>query len=154
MIVGIDPGTERSAVVTYERGKVHHHVILDNDAVLRTLSTLPSTWLVAIEFVASFGMPVGKEVFETVFWVGRFWQYCDERRMEVRRIYRADVKTHLCHSQKANDAAIRQALIDRFGPGKEKAIGRKKTQGPLYGLKADEWSALAIAVTAAETKPC
>jgi hypothetical protein len=30
-----------------------------------------------------------------------------------------------------------------------KAIGTKKAPGPLYGLKGDEWSALAVALKAA-----
>jgi hypothetical protein len=42
---------------------------------------------------------------------------------------------------------VRASLIDRFGPYKEKAIGKKATPGPLFGIHADEWSALAIAVT-------
>ena len=31
--------------------------------------------------------------------------------------------------------------------GKDKAIGSKREPGPLYGFKADLWSALALAVT-------
>ena len=49
------------------------------------------------------------------------------------------------------DANIRQALIDRYGPGKDRAIGRKLSPGPLYGLSGDCWSALAVAVTTTET---
>jgi hypothetical protein len=59
-------------------------------------------------------------------------------------------EAHLCEFVRANDANIRAALIDRFGPGKDKAVGRKATPGPLFGLKGDEWSALAIALTAHE----
>jgi hypothetical protein len=62
------------------------------------------------------------------------------------------VKLHLCKSTKANDASIRQALIDRYGPGKERAIGTKKAPGPLYGVKADVWAALALAVTWHDTR--
>jgi hypothetical protein len=43
-------------------------------------------------------------------------------------------------------------MIDRFGPGKEKAIGRKATPGPLYGVKKDIWSALAIACYHLDTR--
>ena len=62
-------------------------------------------------------------------------------------VYRKDVKLHLCGDLRAKDANIRQALIDLFGPGKERAIGKKKTPGPLYGIRKHEWSALAVAVT-------
>jgi len=46
-----------------------------------------------------------------------------------------------------NDSTIRQAMLDRYGPGREKAIGKKKSPGPLYGIRKDEWQALALAVT-------
>ena len=56
---------------------------------------------------------------------------------------------HFCNSVQAKDGNIRQALIDRFG-GKEGAIGKKKTPGPLYGVHAHEWPALAVAVMASD----
>ena len=64
---------------------------------------------------------------------------------DVYRIPRKEVVTALCGSSKANDASVRQALIDRYG-GKEKAIGKKKAPGPLYGVTKDVWSALAVAI--------
>jgi hypothetical protein len=66
-------------------------------------------------------------------------------------VYRREVKTNLCGSMKAKDGNVRQALIDRFG-GKEKAIGKKKTPGPLYGFSADVWQALAVAITFADMR--
>jgi hypothetical protein len=42
---------------------------------------------------------------------------------------------------RAKDSNIRQALIDRFGEP-----GTKKVPGLLYGIKKDEWSALALGV--------
>jgi len=53
---------------------------------------------------------------------------------------------HICGSARAKDQNIRQALIDRYG-GKETAIGKKQNPGPLYGIKADEWQALGLAIT-------
>lgn len=93
-----------------------------------------------IEKVACYGMPVGEEVFETVFWSGRFAQaYGAERTHQMPRI---EVKSHLCHNSRAKDANIRQALIDRFGKP-----GTKKHPGTLYGITGDLWAALAVAVT-------
>jgi hypothetical protein len=83
-------------------------------------------------------------VFETVFWIGRF---CQAWRGEYVRIHRREVKLHLCNSARAKDANVRQALIDRFGPGKDRAIGKKASKGPLYGFKSDLWAALGVAVT-------
>ena len=102
--------------------------------------------------VASYGMPVGAEVFETVFWIGRFYERHENEGGRVARVFRKDVKMHLCGQTKAKDSNIRQALIDRYGPGKEKAIGLKKTPGPLYGIKGDEWQALALACYWLDTK--
>lgn len=113
--------------------------------------------ILALESVASYGMAVGAEVFETCVWSGRFLQRWEDARgpsAEVRpsqRIYRREVKLHLCGSSRAKDPNVRQALIDRYGPGKDVAIGRKATPGPLYGVTSHVWSALAVAVTADET---
>lgn len=63
--------------------------------------------------IASYGMPVGKEVFDTCVWIGRFIEAFD---LEYEYVYRKDEKMNLCHSMKAKDSNIRQALIDRFGP--------------------------------------
>jgi hypothetical protein len=94
-------------------------------------------------------MAVGAEIFETVYWSGIFAQAFGLD--SVVRIPRKAVKIHLCGNMKAKDTNIRQAIIDRYG-GKDKAIGTKKTgYGVLHGFSADTWSALAVAITAAET---
>ena len=95
--------------------------------------------------IASYGMPVGREVFETCVWIGRFQQAWHDPEA-VRLVYRRDVKLHLCGSPKAKDGNIRAALIDKLGP-----VGLKSAPGPLYGVKSHAWAALAAAVTAAET---
>lgn len=92
-----------------------------------------------IEQMACYGMAVGKEVFDTVFWSGRFAQAYGGCHLLKPR---GEVKMHLCHSMRAKDANIRQALIDRFGP-----VGTKNNPGVLYGIKSHLWSALALAVT-------
>ena len=102
--------------------------------------------MVAIEMIASYGMPVGREVFETCVWVGRYMERARRRRLPVRLVYRAEVKMHLCRSMKAKDGNIRQALIDKLGPP-----GTKKAPGVTYGVSGDMWAALGVAVTAWET---
>jgi hypothetical protein len=143
-VLAIDPGSEQSAWVLWDGERVRRHGITDNCEMLSDvlMDALVSGSRVLIEQIASYGMPVGAEVFDTVFWSGRFAERVGLFDLIPRRV----VKLHLCGSMKAKDSNIRQALIDRFG-GKEKAIGKKATQGPLYGLKADEWAALALAVT-------
>lgn len=146
MILAIDPGTTQSAFCWYENGEIGSAGILDNDQIISMLKgeTFPQLDVV-IEMVASYGMAVGKEVFETVRWIGRF-QQASMYPEYVKFVYRKDVKIHLCGSMKAKDANIRQALIDKFGPQ-----GTKKNPGPTYGLAKDMWAAVAVAVTYEET---
>jgi hypothetical protein len=93
-------------------------------------------------------MAVGKEVFETCVWIGRFKQALVRSVFEqnIHSIYRKDEKMNLCHTMKAKDGNIRQALIDRFG-----VVGTKKNQGWFYGFAADVWAAYAIGVTCYDT---
>ncbi len=77
--------------------------------------------LLVIEMIASYGMPVGKEVFDTCVCIGRFKEIALLKNKEVKYIYRKDEKMNICNSMKAKDSNIRQALIDRFG-----IVGTKK----------------------------
>ena len=152
-ILAIDPGTTESAWVLYdpEAHRVMCHDIEPNGEVLNH-ARCGYADLLAVEMVQSFGMPVGAEVFETVLWTGRFVEAWGG---PWRKIYRKDVKLHLCQSLRAKDPNIRQAILDRFprtGGGKTPQVGTKAEPGPLYGFKSHLWSALAVALTAAETK--
>jgi len=149
-IIAIDPGTERSAWVVLDNGRLVTFAYSPNADVVATLSEerrnprFPGARL-AVEMMACYGKPVGREVFETCVWIGRFVEAFGGAAMMV---YRQAVKLHLCHSNRANDSTIRAALIDRFGPGRAAAIGTRRQHGPLYGVTGDVWQALAVAVTA------
>ena len=148
-LIAIDPGTHESQLIIWREGRINSNLYEDNATILGRLRRAdyePYTWAV-IESVASYGMPVGAEVFDTCYWGGRMYQALIDQDIMVRLVPRMAVKTHLCHSAKAKDANIRQALIDRFG-GKDKAIGNKANPGVLYGVKSHGWAALALAVTA------
>jgi hypothetical protein len=147
VILAIDPGPEQSAYVQYANGPVESG-ILPNEELLESIRLVFEISHLAIEGIACYGMPVGKETFDTCIWIGRF---IEANGGVHNLVYRSDVKMHLCRSMRAKDPMIRQALIDRFGPGKEKAIGTKKNPGPLYGIKSHCWSALAVAVTYCDT---
>ena len=156
MILSIDPGTTKSAWVTFRDGKPRAFAIHPNEELLVGLRLDPyradvfaNVTVVVIEKVESFGMAVGADIFETVRWAGRFEEAAQP--LPVHRIGRRAVKLHLCGSARAKDANVRQALLDRYG-GKDTAIGRKAAPGPLYGVSADVWSALAVAVTWADGK--
>lgn len=151
-VIAIDPGNEFSAWARLHEGLPHDAAKIPNAELLNALR---SEWvpqavdMLAIEMIASYGMPVGREVFETCLWIGRFLEAWNARGGKVALVYRRDVKLFHCESVRATDANIRASIIDRFGPGKVKAIGTKKAPGPLYGWKGDEWSALAVALKAA-----
>lgn len=152
-VLAIDPGNRRSAYVILRDGRPYDANTVDNSTMLDILRI--GNWdgriEVVIEQVACMGMSVGEEVFETVFWTGRFFEAASHN-CAVYRLKRMPVKMHLCGNSRAKDANIRQALIDKFGPGKEAAIGTKKSMGPLHGIKGDEWQALALGVTFAELR--
>jgi hypothetical protein len=149
-ILAIDPGSERSAFVQVEHGEfVRHHGKIPNDQLIQLLrATAQEFDTVVIESMSPRGMPTSLQEMETCFEAGRFAEAA--HRTEVDRIARDKVKLHLTgRRSKVTDSNIRAALIDRFGGagGKDAAIGRKAAPGPLFGVAADEWAALAVACT-------
>lgn len=160
-VLAIDPGTTESAFAVYEQfdsssvlgrkvGNVEMaHIVADPIRMLGSGGAFIDA--LAIEMIASYGMPVGAEVFETCVWIGRFLERWPHGRTHAGAlVYRRDVKLHLCGQARAKDGNVRQALIDRWG-GKAAAIGTKAKPGPLYGFRADLWQALALAVTYSDT---
>lgn len=156
-IIAIDPGYEQSAWCVLEGGHAVEFAKASNSDVLiqarRDWSPLDLGDLLAVEMVASYGMPVGREVFETCLWIGRYIEAWERRGGKYRLVYRKDVKMFHCGQTRASDANIRAAILDRYGPGRGKAIGTKRAPGPLYGVKGDQWSALAIALTVHGIQP-
>ena len=149
IVFAIDPGNEQSAWCVMD-GK-YELLSFDkqpNKDVMDTLiKTLPLLDRVVIERVASYGMPVGREVFETCEWIGRYAQEA-EKKVAVDYIYRRDEKLYLCFDSKAKDSNIRAALIERFAKHDFKnGRGTKDNPDYFYGVKADEWAAIAVSVT-------
>lgn len=148
-LLAIDPGPVESAWVHVD---VESLAPLDagkepNVAVRARIRRCARTPVV-IEMVASYGMPVGAEVFETCVEIGRFIQCASQ---PARLVYRRDVKLHHCGSPRANDASIIQALVDRFAHGRpNRGKGTKDSPGWFYGFARDVWQAYALAVHAAD----
>lgn len=140
-LIAIDPGNIYSAYVVadavtlepIEFGKI------PNEQLVEELRGYSDCTLV-IEMIASYGMIVGQEVFDTCVWIGRFWEA--GYMLNRHKLFRKDVKINICGSMKAKDGNIRQALIDRFG-----VVGTKKNKGFFYGFKSDIWQAYAVLVT-------
>lgn len=138
-IIAIDPGTNQSAMLLWDGSKIGLHEISDNASILRALrcnSTVP----VYCEMIASYGMAVGREVFETCVWIGRFQEAAERTGAPFHLIYRRDVKMWHCQSARAKDTNVNQALRDKYG-----AKGTKKSPGVTYPLHSHLWSAFAIA---------
>lgn len=153
IILAIDPGNIESAYCLIEKdtykpiefGKVSNGYLID---YINSLDENKVNAL-AIEMVASYGMPVGKEVFETCVWIGRFIEeFINYIKPNYKYIYRKEVTTNLCNSVRAKDSNVRQALIDKFATHDLKnGKGTKKNPDWFYGFKADIWSAYAVGVT-------
>lgn len=146
MILAIDPGPEKSAYAIMNNLTISDTGILDNKDVINLIKGAIYPETLSIEMIASYGMPVGKSVFETCVWIGRFVQAWGEDS-SVEYVYRKDVKIHLCGSMKAKDSNIRQAIMDKYGSTREKAIGKKNSPGPLFGVSKDMWAAIGVGLT-------
>lgn len=149
-VLAIDPGSEWSAWVLIDAATCRPIRFDKNlNADLRDLLWHSGGYgHAAIEMVASYGMAVGADVFETCLWIGRFIEACGD---EPKLVKRHPIKLHHCHSAKANDANIRQALVDRFAHGEPNyGKGTKARPGFFHGFSADVWQAFALAVYAAD----
>lgn len=144
IVLAIDPGNKQSALVLYDtiKSSVIDKCKIDNEEARLRVKYAVADHL-AIEMAESFGAKVWGQVFTTVLWTGRFVEAWSKTFTLVTR---REVKMHLTNSAKAKDSQIRNCLIERWG-GKDTAIGNKMTPGPLKGITADCWQALAIAVT-------
>ena len=141
-ILAIDPGNKESAYVLIDSNfKPLNFGKISNDELLSSLKHYPAKEAV-IEMIACYGMPVGKEVFETCVWIGKFAHELSIHNIPVGYVYRKDVKLNLCGTTKAKDSNVSQALKDRFG-----IVGVKKAPGWFYGFHHDIWAAYATGVT-------
>ena len=140
-VLGLDPGPEQTAFVWFDGSRVGLNGIVSNEEMLALLAQTQTHGAnIWCEDIASYGMAVGASVFGTCIWIGRYWQRCADHA-SFNRVFRRDVKLHLCNSPRAKDGNVRVALIDRIGPQ-----GTKRQPGPTYGIKSHVWAALAVAV--------
>jgi hypothetical protein len=147
-VFAIDPGTTKSAYVIWDGESLVESGIIPNEALLPLLrrEASPRNTLL-IEQIRSYGMAVGAETFDTVFWSGRFAQQWEVNGGDFVQIPRIEIKVHHCKSAKAKDPNVRQALIDKYG-----APGTKKNPGTTYGIASHLWAAFALATYWTETK--
>lgn len=145
-ILSIDPGNIESAycLIDTETYKPIKFAKSENELVLYEVEKEEYDVLV-IEMIASYGMAVGKSVFDTCVWIGRFIQASPK---DFEYIYRKEEKMNLCGSMKAKDTNIRQSLIDRFAEfDLKQGKGTKDNKDFFYGFKSDIWASYAVGVT-------
>jgi len=124
---------------------------LPNAGVLECLNRHASLAVdIVIEDCENMGQVMGYDMITTIRWSGRFWERARFHGADVHFLKRSAVKLHLCGSRRAKDPNVRMALCDRFG-GEKAAKGKKANPGPLFGIASHAWSALALAITWAET---
>lgn len=151
IVLAIDPGNvesayaflrmENGALILGDFAKVENAVLLDMVRIYREPGMAA-----AIEMIASYGMPVGREVFETCVFAGQLREAM--RDVPVHYVYRRDVKLNLCNSPRAKDTNVRQALIDRYAKHDFKnGRGTKKNPDFFHGVSRDCWAAIAVGVT-------
>jgi hypothetical protein len=142
LVLGIDPGPTESAYcyITLEQAVNAANKTGNEGLIEMVRSSAPSTGHVAIESIQSYGMLVGREVFDTCFMIGRLIQVCKDHGIPFTLYPRPEYTRRICGVGKINDAVLRQALLLRFG-------GDRKGE-PLYALKGctDKRSAYAVAV--------
>lgn len=97
-IIAIDPGNAQSGYCVIDRNTLRPLEFgkVDNAELLRKLASATEQgwrWAV-IEMVASYGMSVGREVFDTVLWIGRFYQALNAC-CPVRLLCRIEEKRHI-----------------------------------------------------------
>jgi len=154
----VDPGTKESGIVVYLPNEERIENIdphLWNDDLLAAIQRREyNADLMIMEWVSSYGMPVGKEVFETCRWVGMFQHAFGEAK--TRLLKRKDIARGLTGSNKAKDSNVRRAVLDAFpatGGGKCPELGTKAQPGPLYGLTSHAIHALAVGLYWSEDNP-
>jgi len=149
----IDPGNEESGAVLLD---TFGHVLrvwpkVSNDVILSELNWtrgMHSYARLVIEMPKARGMPTANQEFETCVVIG--WFEMAFGRNRSTRIYRHQVKSSICNSQRAKDGNIAAAIREMYpqtGGGAKPAVGTKKAPGPLYGVSKDAWQALAVGLT-------
>ena len=137
IIIGIDPGNKQSGWCLVQGGIIKSSGVIENETLLNYSFFAGRDSILAIEWIQSMGMAVGKEVFETCWWAGRFAQ---AHAGPVRMIPRGRIKLHHCGSSRAKDGNISQALRDKYGQK-----GTKAAPGYFYGVSSHAWQAFSVA---------
>lgn len=159
-IIAIDPGEEKSALLYFDRESMlptSAHIEANHLIRKRLAESDCNETFLAIEYTPPYTLAMGNgrtfvpnQVVLTAIEIGRFIGEWDGKWELVSRI---DVKKSLLGRASGNDAAVRQAIYDRYGGTRQRAAGTKKSPGPIYGIKSHAMAALAVAMTWCDCNP-
>lgn len=156
-ILAIDPGPETCGVVLYDAAA---QKVLEfdkacpvEDALQRIRRAAALNELidrVACERVSSTGIG-SATLYQTAEVFGQFKERARRHGFRFVGLYRRDVlrELDLLGARGNRDSAVRLRMIEMHGGTKAKAIGLKKSPGPLHGISSHSWQALGLAVAVA-----
>jgi hypothetical protein len=145
----IDPGTTSSGYVKL-RISPSDFIVEEaksdylNEELISASFPSENAWAMIEGIANTYGRSVGRDVMETAWWSGRFYQRFAAIGIPTGMPSRHSVLRGLFgRVPKRSDVLVRELLIERFG-GKELAIGKKSSKGPLYEVKGHAWQALGL----------
>lgn len=161
-VIAIDPGSERSALVTLEPPNLapRDRLLVPNARVREYLASAPTfrTRLV-IEYTPPYTLQATsngrvyfpRQLLDTALETGRMIECWGSDDYDL--LSRLEVKQHLLGRSTGTDADVSAALLDVYGfRSAREAKGTVKEPGPLFGIANDLWAALAVAVTYVQTQ--
>lgn len=118
MIIGIDPGTTQSGIcyVDYDYTLISA-AKQQNEETAKELEMILSTDTVICEDITLY-QTAKSDLVETAYWIGEYRRICKQINAPFHLVHRQSYIAAICGSiQKGvdKDAALRQALINRFG---------------------------------------
>lgn len=147
-VMGIDPGPTVSGWAVYDGTDPVVCGVDGNDDVVAMVKIAQARGPVTlvIERVQNYGRNVGKSLFDTLYWSGRFAQAGYDSGHVVQRLYFMDVRQHFVGKKLARERDVWLKLVERYG-GAERAVGTRKAPGTIAHVKGHARSAFALALT-------
>ena len=137
-IIGIDPGSKKSAYVWWDGEQILNKGILPNEEIIDMLDGLWAKWrepiILAIETMVHIEKG-GKSIVHTLLWAGQFYYAWHGEKAFVER-YKVTLALTGKNPSKESDKLVRQALRTRFGT----------SSGLIHGIKSHLWQAWGLAV--------
>jgi Holliday junction resolvasome RuvABC endonuclease subunit len=126
VVLGLDPGNVKTGIVALKIFEddfiVNSEILLsghlDNSEILEILKGYHYNWSF-IETIEGRNNRVGKTVFDTLFWIGRFYERIIEEASHtpntVRRFYPRHIWQYIAGRPNSNDSDIKKGLERLYG---------------------------------------